>query len=504
MAFEEVLLSSTQRYPTIKRQLDAGKLRKIAPMLYTRNLVDSPEAIVKRNVWQIVAMYCPGAIITDRTGIEGRPAADGSVFVVHDRRSDVELPGLRIRPREGRPATDHDRMFMGTLRMASPGRALLENLVPSRARSGVSRTLKRDEIEAHLEKILARSGPGGLNQIRDDAREVASMLGHEAEMRVLENLIGSLLGTREDPAITAPAALARLAGRPYDRLRLELFEALRVELVEQAPALCRQPPLDRAGHDNLAFFEAYFSNFIEGTEFEVEEAYDIVFNSVIPTERPADAHDVLGTFRIASNGAEMRRTPGSLEEFLDLLRARHAVIMEQRPEKGPGQFKTRVNRFGALEFVAPDLIVGTLERGFEMYRSLSDPFARAAFIAYVVSEVHPFSDGNGRTARIMMNAELVAAGEQRIIIPTVYRDNYLAALRALSVNKVANAYVRMLSFAQDYTRLIPWNSFEQAKRILTATNAFLRAAEAEEEGLRLRKPSQNLLQEVEDAAFSRR
>jgi fido (protein-threonine AMPylation protein) len=33
---------------------------------------------------------------------------------------------------------------------------------------------------------------------------------------------------------------------------------------------------------------------------------------------------------------------------------------------------------------------------------------------FLISEVHPFADGNGRIARIMMNAELVAAGEERI------------------------------------------------------------------------------------------
>jgi Fic family protein len=29
----------------------------------------------------------------------------------------------------------------------------------------------------------------------------------------------------------------------------------------------------------------------------------------------------------------------------------------------------------------------------------------------LVAEVHPFVDGNGRTARIMMNAELVSVGQ---------------------------------------------------------------------------------------------
>jgi Fic family protein len=47
---------------------------------------------------------------------------------------------------------------------------------------------------------------------------------------------------------------------------------------------------------------------------------------------------------------------------------------------------------------------------------------------FLVAEVHPFADGNGRVARIMMNAELVAARESRIIVPTVFRNNYLMAL----------------------------------------------------------------------------
>ena len=43
--------------------------------------------------------------------------------------------------------------------------------------------------------------------------------------------------------------------------------------------------------------------------------------------------------------------------------------------------------------------------------SLDTPFARAVFIMFLVSEVHPFVDGNGRIAPIMKRAELVAAGE---------------------------------------------------------------------------------------------
>ena len=99
---------------------------------------------------------------------------------------------------------------------------------------------------------------------------------------------------------------------------------------------------------NQAFFEAYFSNFIEGTEFAVDEASAIVFDGVIPANRPADAHDVLGTFRLVSNAEEMKRLPKNAKTFSELLRRRHRAIMEGRPEKSPGEFKDRPDQVGDL------------------------------------------------------------------------------------------------------------------------------------------------------------
>ena len=51
---------------------------------------------------------------------------------------------------------------------------------------------------------------------------------------------------------------------------------------------------------------------------------------------------------------------------------------------------------------------------------------------FVVSEVHPFADGNGRSARVAMNAELVPANLHRMIIPTVLRNDYTSALTSAS------------------------------------------------------------------------
>src|SRR5207249_6031607 len=96
--------------------------------------------------------------------------------------------------------------------------------------------------------------------------------------------------------------------------------------------------------------------------------------------------------------------------------------------------------------------------------------ARAVFTMFLVSEVHPFKDGNGRLARIAMNAELSAIDQERIIIPTVFRTEYLQALRALSHNKVAQSLVRVLDFAQQYVSEISFESYESMREKLEHSN----------------------------------
>ena len=197
---------------------------------------------------------------------------------------------------------------------------------------------------------------------------------------------------------------------------------------------------------------------------------------------------MLGTWRIVSHTREMTRTPADAAALEGLLKTRHAATMASRPDMRPGAFKLTGNRAGSTVFVAPDLVAGTLEQGFAFHRGLETPFQRAAFIMFLVAEVHPFTDGNGRTARIMMNAELVAAGEERIVIPTVYRTNYLAGLKALSRGGRPEPLIRVLDYAQRWTTTVSWRSVEETQHELDACNAFLDSTAAEEEGRRLRMP----------------
>ena len=481
---EEVFFSSTATSRAVRALLREGRIRQVAGRLYTKNLDDPLQDVARRRAWAIAAGVFPGAVIVDRTAFEARPAGqEGSIFLCSDTSRVVRLPGLVLNCRRGPGPVAGDTPFMGeALYLSSWPRRFLDNMRQSRARSGVKRTLSRAELEVQLERLLANRGEGELNRLRDEAAEIAPLIDREQEAKELLTLIGALLGTRDSPLASTIGRAAR-AGESWDEDRVALFDVL-------FAALHKHVPIDRPAPErispNFSFYEAYFSNFIEGTEFTVEEAQEIVFEGAIPVDRPQDAHDILGTFDLVSDPALRGRSPTDAEDLVSLLSIFHARIMAGRPEERPGHFKTKRNRAGNTEFVAPSRVLGTLRRGFERYGALAPGFPRAVFAMFLVAEAHPFADGNGRVARALANAELTAAGQQRLMIPIVFRDDYLQGLRAMSRLEAPTALIKVLARAQEWVASVEWSSASSSRIDLERTHALLTPAEAEEQGVILR------------------
>lgn len=159
------------------------------------------------------------------------------------------------------------------------------------------------------------------------------------------------------------------------------------------------------------------------------------------------------------------------DAFEEALRMAHGEILSARPDKRPGQFKLVANVAGDTSFVNPDLVQGTLRLGFEIARSLEAPFQRSVALMFILSEIHPVDDGNGRIARAFMNAELVSGRQTRILIPIVYRDDYLTGLRVLTRQGRPEPLIQVLDFAHRYTAAIDFSSYDRALAALQATNA---------------------------------
>ena len=96
---------------------------------------------------------------------------------------------------------------------------------------------------------------------------------------------------------------------------------------------------------------------------------------------------------------------------------------------------------------------------------------------FIVSEIHPFEDGNGRLVRVMMNAELVKGNLTKIIIPNVYREDYLLALRRLTRKQNPDAYIRMMDKAQAFSHALHLENFEKLLAQFKDSNAFLEPTE---------------------------
>lgn len=470
------------------RAAKRGEIRRLARGLYTTNLHEPAEQLVRRRWYDVAALYFPGAVIVDRSAVLARPTEDGSLFLdigsgpANPRA--VALPGLTLRPRNGPGPIEGDVRFIG-LHMSSQARAALENLRPSRARTGVARTLRREEIEQWLDRIARARGASSLNELRDRAREIASALDAEVRFDELERLIGALLGTRDAPLRTAEAK-ARRAGLGYDADRLALLETLRAELAAQTFAIRQEPPDPER---LLAFFEGYFSNWIEGTVFEVREAERIAFEGHVPAQRPADAHDVRGTFEAITRPRLRASPPTSTDELEEYLRIAHRLVMGGHPEAAPGEYKEWSNRAGMTVFVRPELVRGTLREGFALLDTLQAGLARAIFAMFLVAEIHPFTDGNGRVARLLMNAELSFQAECRVMIPLPYRDEYLAALRALSQSANPTPLWRMIDRAQRWVSLMSWTGHDEVLELMSQTNALVTPEEASAGNIHLLDPA---------------
>lgn len=461
----------------IKKLIKSGVIIKIAPRIYSSNLDEPVEGIIRRNLFQILGNLYPGTMLSHRSAFEFQPTKTGQLFLTTSYTKKVNLPGITLQFLEGHPPIDGDNKFSGELYVSQKARAFLENLQASKKLGSASKCLSLPEIEERLEQIIRVNGEDEINKVRDQARAISKQLDMPKEFEKLNRMISALLTTKTSKILSSPLAKARAFGKPYDPARLELFEILFRELKNTEFPHREEKNTTPTSFRNFAFFESYFSNYIEGTVFEIDEAKKIIQTNKPLPARNDDSHDVLGTYQIVSNRKEMQITPSTPEEFIKIISYRHSILMSARLDKNPGLFKDKNNFAGSTAFVDYNLVRGTLEQSFSFYNVLDHPFAKAAYIMFVMSEVHPFLDGNGRIARVMMNAELVNAGQSKIIIPTVFREDYMGALKKFTKQRKCDTYIKMLQRAHEFSSNVFDENMDDMEEYLSSCNAFIEDAD---------------------------
>ena len=83
----------------------------------------------------------------------------------------------------------------------------------------------------------------------------------------------------------------------------------------------------------------------------------------------------------------------------------------------------------------------------------------------------------------MTNAELVARRQRRILIPSVYRMEYVGSLKRLTNHP--DGYIRVMDYAQQLSQRIDFAELTEARRQLESGNAFKDPAD----GVKLTMPA---------------
>ena len=354
-----VFFSDAASDATLSRATKDGRIRRLVRGLYSADVRAEPAELVARNRWKIVARLVPDALIADRSAAEGGLRAGGVLTIVsNERKEDLVLPGLVIAPRTGPGPLDDDLRWAEGLRLSSDARILVDNLAVSRGRSGrLARTLSRSEVEDWVVRTAQRRPDGWLVSLRARALELCDELG------CLIDATRWPTSSAPQPAHARPAPARAVCSQPRRR-DASTTRTGSLASTSSPPTCALSPEADvpvdlpaLAGEEqtSLPFFEAYFSNFIEGTEFSVEEAEAIVASGEIPEERPEDAHDVLGTFEAVHDPELRAATPGTIEELLRTTRAT-APARDGRPARqatGPVQGAAEPGRLVHLRGARP-------------------------------------------------------------------------------------------------------------------------------------------------------
>ena len=92
----------------------------------------------------------------------------------------------------------------------------------------------------------------------------------------------------------------------------------------------------------------------------------------------------------------------------------------------------------------PDAVLDAMSALSDLMMEEESALVRAILGHFFFVYIHPYMDGNGRTARFVMNSQLVTAGYPWVVIPMERREEYMSALEQASVEGNIQKFVGLI------------------------------------------------------------
>jgi hypothetical protein len=78
--------SDTAEANRLARMIKRNVARKLASRIYTTDMANSPEEVIRADLPAIIRHFYPGAVISYRTAIEAKPSPAGFYHLTFDRK----------------------------------------------------------------------------------------------------------------------------------------------------------------------------------------------------------------------------------------------------------------------------------------------------------------------------------------------------------------------------------------------------------------------------------
>lgn len=195
------------------------------------------------------------------------------------------------------------------------------------------------------------------------------------------------------------------------------------------------------------------SSALEGNSYTISETKIMLEDGITVGGKPlketleicghGDAYDYIFSL--------MHQNELHLEEICKI----HEYLMQKEIGNNAGKYKTSENlisgsRYTTIGVKAIPYEMNRLEQWMQANRTIMHPVQFAAEVHRALVYIHPFSDGNGRTARLVMNAILIQNGYLPCVIPPVLRLDYINALE-IGRDGRKSEFIRFIAEAETET-----------------------------------------------------